>query len=731
MTLVDNGDGTARLAGTPPKAAAPAGGSRAYSFTLEAGNGIGLPVTQEFTLTVVNPGEHPIFTSPAATTFVAGTARSFTVESASEPAAAIAKISGSFPQGLEIVDNGDGTATISGTVPKSVVPPGGSSVFPIVLEADNGVGTPATQELELTVENPGVAPAFTSPPSTSFTTSSFGEFTIAAGGEPNASIVRIAGQLPDGVTLEDNGDGTATLAGTPPKSAAPADGSRAYSFTLEADNGIGSPVTQEFTLTVNNPGASPQFTGANTTSFTTGVESTFTVSTEGEPKPAITRLSGTLPTGVTLTDNGDGTAKLSGTPAKAAAPPGQSQAYAVTLKATNSIGSATREYTLTVSNPGVPAGFTSESSAEFVTEEHGEFTVSTEGEPKPAITRLSGTLPTGVTLVDNGDGTAKLAGTPAADDAPIGGSKTYEFTLEADNGIGSPASQPFVLTVVNGAALVEPTIVSPASATFTTGQASSFTVRTEGFPDPAVSSSGTLPSGLAFHDNGDGTATISGTPAQDAAPVGSSASYPLTIGARNLAGEADQTLTVKVVSSETLPPPLATAPSITSEDVQYGIVGQSLRIALGASGDPVPSLSLDGSAPAGLQLSAIGPGASTISGKPKKAGTSHLTLRATSSAGTATQQLAIVIEAKSRLRSSKVNLKAGHSSRKLVKILGGGRASCKGHLPSGARCRANAKGVLIESTKKLRKAGSYRLTVQISKRGGTTRHSLVVKVSRR
>ena len=41
------------------------------------------------------------------------------------------------------------------------------------------------------------------------------------------------------------------------------------------------------------------------------------------------------------------------------------------------------------------------------------FTVTTAGTPTPAIT-VTGTLPAGVTFVDNGDGTATLAGTPAA-----------------------------------------------------------------------------------------------------------------------------------------------------------------------------------------------------------------------------------------------------------------------------------------------------------------------------
>ena len=49
---------------------------------------------------------------------------------------------------------------------------------------------------------------------------------------------------------------------------------------------------------------------------------------------------------------------------------------------------------------------------------------------------------------------------------------------------------------------------------------------TTGTPTPALSESGTLPSGVSFVDNGNGTATLAGTPA-----AGTQGTYPITIGA--------------------------------------------------------------------------------------------------------------------------------------------------------------------------------------------------------
>ena len=68
--------------------------------------------------------------------------------------------------------------------------------------------------------------------------------------------------------------------------------------------------------------------------------------------------------------------------------------------------------------------------------------IKTRGYPKPAITLLAGTLPNGVTLTDNGNGTALLAGAPAS-----GSAGTYHVTIGASNGVGTAAQQSFTLVV--------------------------------------------------------------------------------------------------------------------------------------------------------------------------------------------------------------------------------------------------------------------------------------------
>jgi hypothetical protein len=54
-------------------------------------------------------------------------------------------------------------------------------------------------------------------------------------------------------------------------------------------------------------------------------------------------------------------------------------------------------------------------------------------------------------------------------------------------------------------------LTSPASTTVGEGSFFSFTVSASGAPTPRLKETGTLPHGVKFHDNHNGTATLSGT----------------------------------------------------------------------------------------------------------------------------------------------------------------------------------------------------------------------------
>ena len=159
--------------------------------------------------------------------------------------------------------------------------------------------------------------------------------------------------------------------------------------------------------------------------------------------------------------------------------------------------------------------------------------MTTTGFPASALTE-TGALPSGVTFVANANGTATLAGTPAA-----GTGGTYALTITAANGVTPDATQSFTLTVDQA-----PAITSASSTTFTTGTAGTFTVTTTGFPNSALTEIGALPSGVTFVDNSNGTATLAGTPA-----AGTAADYSLTITAANgVTPNATQSFTLTVAA---------------------------------------------------------------------------------------------------------------------------------------------------------------------------------------
>ena len=98
-----------------------------------------------------------------------------------------------------------------------------------------------------------------------------------------------------------------------------------------------------------------------------------------------------------------------------------------------------------------------------------------------------------------------------------------------------------------------PAITSPSSTTFTVGSPGTFTVTTTGFTPPAtLTETGALPTGVSFVINGNGTATLAGTPA-----TGTAGTYPLTITATNSVSSATQSFTLTVAA------PAVAAPTVT------------------------------------------------------------------------------------------------------------------------------------------------------------------------
>ena len=319
-----------------------------------------------FTLTV---DAAPSVTSASSTTFTEGSAGTFTVTSAGYPTASLTD-TGALPAGVTFTDNGDGTATLDGT-------PTAQGAFPITIHAANGVTPNASQSFTLTVD---AAPVITSASSTTFTEGKLSNFQVTATGTPTPTVTE-SGALPSGVAFSHG-----ALTGTPSQTGT-------FALTFTATNGVGSPASQSFTLTV---GTEPVFTSANDTTFTEGSAGTFTPTATGYPTPSISEF-GNLPSGVTFSGG-----VLSGTPT-------QSGTFQIGFDATNGVGAGTvQDFTLTVNGLTI----TSTSPLPPVTEgTHYSDQLTASGGVLPLKWAKVGALPKGLALTKAGvlQGTVKTS----------------------------------------------------------------------------------------------------------------------------------------------------------------------------------------------------------------------------------------------------------------------------------------------------------------------------------
>ncbi len=337
-------------------------------------------------------------------------------------------------------------------------------------------------------------------------------FNVTTTGSPQANISE-TGALPTGITFTNYRDGTARIEGV-----APAGTQGNYPLTLTATSAAGT-TTQAFTLTVTTAPTAPYFTGPNSQDLQFGTPFSISYSSSGYPVPKFTK-SGTLPAGVNLTDNGDGSATLSGTPTGSAI-----GAYSVTIIAKNLAGRFTQSLSLTVfKSPAFKSVPVKNLTASVGT---AYSLTTTSSAYYTADIAESGGLPDGLSFVDNGDGTATISGTPAT-----GTGGTYTVTEKATNSYGSATlSLPIKVDEV-------PVITSASSSTATAGSAFTYQVTDTGYPKPSLTETGSLPRGVTFKA---ATGAFVGTP-----KAGTAGSYPVTITAKNSAGTTTQNFILTV-----------------------------------------------------------------------------------------------------------------------------------------------------------------------------------------
>jgi subtilisin family serine protease len=153
-------------------------------------------------------------------------------------------------------------------------------------------------------------PYFTSSPVTEVTMGETYTYNITAEDPASQPLTISDTEIPSWLTLTDNGDGTAVLTGTAPDITTV---SETHSVALEVNNGSEAG-TQNFVITINTSNQAPTITSTAVTEGTVDIEYSYTVTADDPEDDNLTFTLVEGPSWMTMTDNGDGTADLVGTP---------------------------------------------------------------------------------------------------------------------------------------------------------------------------------------------------------------------------------------------------------------------------------------------------------------------------------------------------------------------------------------------------------------------------------
>lgn len=483
------------------------------------------------------------------------------VSAAAYPASTYSIFSGSLPSGVTL---NEATGRLSGK-PLEI------GEFEFVIRASNKVGHSDTETVKLLV---GEVPDEIDSQSLETNRDEFiaAEFAIEAFPEPTYSLG--SGSIPNGMLLSSSG----VLSGKPAQAGK-------FTFTIWASSWAGQTQSKTITLEVNSP---PELSSANIDNQV-ALASPFSSTVVAESYPASTYeiAGGNLPNGLSLDAL---TGNISGFTTK-------SGEFEFTIRASNKVGSFEFDpFLITVG--AKPDDFSNLGPFELRKGVNYSADFSVPAVPTPKYNLASGSLPSGLQLLENG----RIEGIPTT-------SGRFEFRIDARSWAGTTTSETIRLDV-----LAPPTsVTNNLASAIGRGSKIDFAFVSDGYPSANFKiSEGSLPPGLVIDEL---TGKITGT----ATALGT---FSFGILVSNKAGSMDAgNFTIRVENA-----PLVEKLTLPSRLK----LGQAISQAIGFEGFPVPQASVtSGSLPTGIQLNSDG----TFSGRASATGEFSFTITVGNSLG--------------------------------------------------------------------------------------------------
>ncbi len=627
------------LSGTPTSSAS-------FTFTVQVTDSSSNTASKPFTVVIASGVI--ISTAPALPTGSVGMAYSQPLAaSGGTPPYSWAIASGSLPAGLALSAAG----VISGT-------PTATATATFAIQATDSTGVKGSKTFTLSiVSTPAIST--TSPLPGGEIGVLYSQTLTAVGGAPPYTWSVSANALPAGLTLSAAG----TIGGTPSAAGT-------FTFTAQITDSNSVSVTKSLVIAVAVRVGITTPATLNGGSVAAAYSQTL-AATGGLPPYSWSVVSGTLPSGVTLS----GAGVIAGSPTA----PGT---FTFTVRVTDSAAvTASQQFTITVAT-GLIISSAATLPGAVVGAAYSQTLRAAGGTAPYTWTLVTGSLPMGLSLAGSG----VISGTPTA----FG---TSSFTAQVTDSASHQTSKQMSITVE-----VQPSITTSSLPNGATGVAYSQALAASGGTPPYSwsISSGTLPTGLALSAAGAITGTLS------AAGV-----FTFTVQfTDSFSVTAAKQLSLTVV---------ATLSISTAASLPAGVVASSYSQTLTVVGGTPPYTwtLTSGSLPAGLALGSAG----TIAGTPTATGTSTFTLQVKGTpAATASRQFTLVIVAGLTISTAATlpGATAGTAYSQPLTAAGGlppyQWTIVKGALPAGLAL--NASSGIISGTPT--KGGNFTITVQVT-----------------